>query len=92
MKAKRVLSPETRVEGGCLVRSEEARKKTSRGGRECFVLVEEYIIHHPHPVPYVSEQKVRCVINGCGIKRYFLKNRKMKEKLPYPSGIKPNNI
>lgn len=71
MKAKRVLSPETRVEGGCLVRSEEAQKKAGRGGRECFVLVEEYIIHPPHSVPHVSEQKVCCVINGCGIKRFF---------------------
>jgi hypothetical protein len=59
MNAKRVLNPETRVEGGCLV-----RVKRGRGGRDCFVLVEEYILLSPHSLPSVSEQKVGCVING----------------------------
>lgn len=59
MKAKRVLNPETRVEGGCLVRVKRGRRR----GEGCFVLAEEYIIHPPQSLPYVSEQKVSCVIN-----------------------------
>lgn len=75
MKAKRVLNPETRVEGGCLV----GVKRGEEGGGGCFVPVEEYIIQLPQSLPYVSEQKVSWSLMIEGSRDVF-KEAKMKKK------------
>jgi hypothetical protein len=62
MNAKRVLSPETRGEGGCLVRVRRDRRRCGGGGvpRSCE---DACTIPPPQPPPYGPEQKLCCVIN-----------------------------